>query len=292
MRVYPFVEDVSDMTKSTLKIGEFARIGNVSIVTLRHYDQYGLLKPHMLDPETGYRYYSLDQLPRLHRILALKDLSFPLEEIAWLLEEDLSLKQLQALFRHKQVQLRQMIDAEEERLARVAARLRQIEQEGNMPAYDILLKQIDPLLVASVRASIPSIADIGRLQEQLAAYLYQNTMQQPTADMIIWHTRHEMHDEEMSVDVEAAVPLQVSLPTGNGQVNIRTLPAGLMACTVHTGHALSLGLAYIALHRWMEENGYRHTGPLRQIRLRHGEHLESNQYVTELQFPVEKLQRS
>ncbi|HTK05661.1 MAG TPA: MerR family DNA-binding transcriptional regulator, partial [Ktedonobacteraceae bacterium] len=59
--------------RALLKIGEFARVGQVSIVTLRHYDQYGLLKPNALDPETGYRYYSLEQLPRLNRILALKD---------------------------------------------------------------------------------------------------------------------------------------------------------------------------------------------------------------------------
>ena len=48
-----------------LKIGEFARVGQVSVATLRHYDQYGLLKPTTLDQETGYRYYALDQLPRL-----------------------------------------------------------------------------------------------------------------------------------------------------------------------------------------------------------------------------------
>jgi len=276
------------MNKSMmLKIGEFARIGAVSIATLRHYDQFGLLKPNMLDPETGYRYYSFDQLPRLHRILALKDLGFPLEQIARLLEEDLSLEQLQTLFRHKQMQLQQMIDAEEERLARVAARFRHIEQEGNMPAYDILLKQVDPLLVASVRASIPSIADIGLLHEQLAKYLHQNNVQSTTADIIIWHTRHEMHGEEMSVDVEAAVLLQVAPQTNDERVNIRILPAGLMACTVHMGSGLSLGLAFVALHRWMEENGYRHAGPPRQIRLQHGK-LEPNQHVTELQFPVEK----
>jgi effector-binding domain-containing protein len=74
----------------------------------------------------------------------------------------------------------------------------------------------------------------------------------------------------------------------NQQVNIRTLPAGLMACTVHTGDGLSLSLAFVALHRWMEEYGYQHAGPPRQIRLQHGEHLEPNQYITELQFPVEK----
>ena len=61
--------------RSVLKIGEFARVGEVSIATLRHYDQCGLLKPNAQDPDTGYRYYSLDQLPRLNRILALKELT-------------------------------------------------------------------------------------------------------------------------------------------------------------------------------------------------------------------------
>src|SRR5689334_1769532 len=93
-----------------LKIGDFARVGQVSIATLRHYDQYGLLKPNALDPETGYRYYSLDQLSRLNRILALKDLGFPLEQIAHFLEEDLSLEQLQVMFKRKQEHIRQVIE--------------------------------------------------------------------------------------------------------------------------------------------------------------------------------------
>jgi len=87
-----------------LKIGEFVRVGQVSISTLRHYDQCGLLKPTTLDPDTGYRYYALDQLPRLHRILALKELGFSLEQIARLLEEDLSLEQLHGMFKLKQAQ--------------------------------------------------------------------------------------------------------------------------------------------------------------------------------------------
>ena len=133
-----------------LKIGEFSRVGQVSIATLRYYDQCGLLKPNALDPDTGYRYYTLDQLSRLNRILALKDFGFPLEQIAWLLEENLSLDQLQVMFTLKQAQTKHMIEIEQARLARIAARLRQIEQEGIMPAYEVLLKQVDPLLVASV----------------------------------------------------------------------------------------------------------------------------------------------
>ncbi len=73
-----------------LKIGEFSRIGQISIKTLRYYDTIGLLKPHQIDPITGYRYYSFDLLPRLNRILALKELGLSLEQINQLLTDDLT----------------------------------------------------------------------------------------------------------------------------------------------------------------------------------------------------------
>jgi effector-binding domain-containing protein len=91
----------------------------------------------------------------------------------------------------------------------------------------------------------------------------------------------------MSIDVEVAMPLPTALP-GNEQIRIRTLPGGLMACTVHTGEDLFLGRAYVALHRWMTDNGYRFIGPPRQVHLQHAEDMDPSQYVTEVQFPVEK----
>lgn len=273
--------------RTILKIGEFARVGQVSIATLRHYDQCGLLKPNALDPDTGYRYYSLDQLARLNRILALKELDFPLEQIARLLEEDLSLEQLRGMFTLKQVQTQQLIDTEQARLTRLAARIRQIEQEGKMPAYDVILKQVNPLLVASIRDRIPIISERGHLYETLSAYLDQQGVQGSQPDLLLLHSRHQLHDEEMSIDVEVAMPLPTALP-GNEQIRIRTLPGGLMACTVHTGEDLFLGRAYVALHRWMTDNGYRLVGPPRQVHLQHAEDIDPSQYVTEMQFPVEK----
>ena len=65
-----------------LKIGDFSSLSQVSIKTLRYYDERGLLSPVHVDPETGYRYYSASQLSQLHRILALKDFGFSLEQIA------------------------------------------------------------------------------------------------------------------------------------------------------------------------------------------------------------------
>ncbi|MBC7811584.1 MAG: MerR family DNA-binding transcriptional regulator, partial [Burkholderiales bacterium] len=56
------------------KIGDFSKISQVSARMLRHYDDIDLFKPAHIDPFTGYRYYTVDQLPRLNRLLALKDL--------------------------------------------------------------------------------------------------------------------------------------------------------------------------------------------------------------------------
>lgn len=270
-----------------LKIGEFARVGQVSIATLRHYDQCGLLKPNALDADTGYRYYSLDQLARLNRILALKELGFPLEQIAKLLDEDLSVEQLRGMFTLKQAQTQHMVDTEQARLTRIAARLRQIEQEGKMLAYEVLLKQVDPLLVASIRDSVPIISERGQLYETLSAYLDRQGVQISQPDLLLLHSRHELHDEGMSIDVEVAMPLPTALP-GNEQISIRTLPGGLMACTVHIGDDLSLGQAYVALYRWMEDYGYRFAGPPRHVHLQRAEHMDPSHYVTEVQFPVRR----
>src|SRR5512143_322161 len=114
------------------KIGDFSKLSQVSVKALRYYDELGLLKPVEVDRFTGYRYYSADQLPRLHRILALKDLGLSLEQIAQLLDDDLPAAQLRGMLRLKQVELRAQMQEEQARLARVAARLNQIEQEGKM----------------------------------------------------------------------------------------------------------------------------------------------------------------
>ena len=274
-----------------LKIGEFARVGQVTIATLRHYDQCGLLKPNTLDPETGYRYYTLDQLALLNRILALKDLGFPLEQIARLLEEDLSLDQLRIMFALKQAQVQHMIEIEQARLARIATHLRQIEQEGIMPEYEVLLKQVDPLLVASIRSLIPIGDELGQHFATIVAYLDQQHVQHPHPAMLLLHSRYEWYDERMAIDVETAIPPSSAL-IGNEQISTRTLPGGLMASTVHIGDDLSIGLAHAALYRWVKDNGYQVIDTPRLLRLQRSEHMDPGQYVTEVQFPVKLQARS
>lgn len=64
------------------QIGVFARLGQVSVQTLRFYGERELIKPARTDPQTGYRYYHGDQVSRLLQILALRDLDFSLDKIA------------------------------------------------------------------------------------------------------------------------------------------------------------------------------------------------------------------
>ena len=63
------------------KIGMFSKHGKVTVKTLRHYDEAGLLKPAYIDEETGYRYYTTDQLSQLHEIIALRQMGFSIPEI-------------------------------------------------------------------------------------------------------------------------------------------------------------------------------------------------------------------
>ncbi len=71
-----------------LKIGELAKICNVSTQTLRFYDREGIFSPEEVDTESGYRYYGERQIETLKSIIRLKSLGFELSEIKEMLAAD------------------------------------------------------------------------------------------------------------------------------------------------------------------------------------------------------------
>src|SRR5512135_2086797 len=125
-----------------LKIGDFSRLAHVTVKTLRHYGKVGLLRPAWIDRFTGYRYYSLQQLPKLNRILALKDLGFTLEQIGPMLGGNLSAQELRQILGSKQAELAGRVQVEQTRLAQVEGRLKQIEKEGSLPEYEVAVKRV------------------------------------------------------------------------------------------------------------------------------------------------------
>ncbi len=261
-------------------------ISQVSVKTLRYYDEMGLLKPVEVDRFTGYRYYSLEQLPNLYRILALKDLGFSLEEIGRLLSKPVSNDELRGMLRLKKEELRRQVQTEQERLERVEARLRQLEQENKtMTTSEVVIKKIEPILVASVRDVIPSYPEQGPLWEKLETYLAQKGVTPKSACFTVYHS------EEPEIDAEVCEPIMKTIDA-YGSVRVHELPIVEQAASlVYTGPFTGLGEAYSALFQWIESRGYRICGPCREIYLKPpstpGIQNDPNT-ITELQFPVMK----
>lgn len=271
-----------------LKIGDFSRLSQVTIKALRFYDEMGLLKPAQVDEVTGYRYYAAGQLPQLNRILALKDLGFTLEQIRPLMVGGVTAQQLRQMLDDKRSEVARRIEAERALLARVEARLSQIEQENTMLEANVVVKKLDPVRVASVRDTIPAYSDVGRLLGEVFGALGQQRQHPIGPPLSIWH---DPEYKEQDIDAEAAIPVGPSAQA-SGRVQTKELaPLDSAACYVHKGSYRTLNAAYAALMRWIEANGYRMAGPVREVYIYCGDGpvgQDDESYVTELQAPVEK----
>lgn len=277
-----------------IKIGEFSKLAQVPIATLRYYDQMGLLKPVDVDRFTGYRYYSVNQLSRLNRILALRGLGFSLEQISEALDDHLTIEQMRGMLRLRHAQLSQEIVSMQDQLLEVEVRLGQIERQSQISTYDVILKQIEPQLVASVRAILPERGLVGTLYaevfealgEHVSATLGPNPGQGGQT-LVIWY---DTEYKETDFDGAAAFFVRATAPD-KGRMRVHELAGGLMASTIHHGSYETIGDAHGAVFTWIEANNYRIAGPDREINLynRHPIRRDDPTYVTEIQYPVEKV---
>jgi DNA-binding transcriptional MerR regulator len=270
-----------------IRIGDFSKLSRVTVKTLRYYDEVGLLKPARVDNFTGYRYYTFEQLPRLNRILALKDLGFSLEEIGQFLANTLTVEQMRGMLKLRQAEIRQRVQDETERLARVESRLRHIEQEEFMSKYDVVIKQVEPLKVLALRGVVPTPPDQGQLWHELGDYLVKHHIQPVGPCLSLYH---DDEYKEKDWDIEVCEPIEGNLPETQ-RVKVRELAGtATMAYVIHHGPFVTIGQAYEALMKWISENNYHIVGPGREVYLceaREGDQNDPNT-VTEIQFPVEK----
>lgn len=281
-----------------LRIGDFSQLGQVSIRTLRHYDDLGLLKPARIDRFTDYRYYTIDQLSRLNRILALKDLGFSLDQIKALLDDNVPLEQLRGMLLLKQAELEHHVRQEQERLNRVAARLRQIEDEGHVSPYEVIHKTAKAQTILSGRVIVPTMDDMTEyrcaLSHDLYAWLEQARVEPSGHEMVLYHLgeyREEYIDLEMAVGIEKTA-LRSYQPSMAPRLQLYDLP-GIddMACIVHRGSMYDVCHAIVALYTWVCANGYQPSGAYREIHLFGREDAPGIDYqnlVLELQLPIEK----
>ncbi|MFB4266481.1 MerR family transcriptional regulator [Nonomuraea sp. GTA35] len=265
-------------------IGEFARLGLVSVRMLRHYDAIGLLRPAHVDPVSGYRSYQADQLARLNRIVAIKDLGFTLEQVRVILDEKVSTEELHGMVRLRRAELESRISADLARLRNVEARLRTIETEGQMRTAEVLLKSVPRTRVAQLaaRAGGYEPEHVGPVITPLFDELCRR-MEGAGVRIAGPGIAHYLQEDDGSIMVHACLP--VNVPPGAYGFDVVDLPAIKTAATIiHHGAMEEAWSTFQALAHWIEENGYRSRALAREISL----HVpcDRDEWVTELQIEV------
>jgi len=274
-------------------IGAFARVAQVSVRTLHHYDDVGLLPPAQVDPQTGYRWYRADQLQRLNRILALRDLGLPLTEVRKVVDDEVSLDELRGMLRLRQAEARDRMAAEAERLSRVDARLRQMETEGRVSDYDVVVKPVEAQHVALVDATATSFgnATLGPIFGQLFGELYGELDRlgvAPAGPQIALYEESEV--PAAPIKVMACVPVEEADVTSD-RLEVADVPAiPRAATTIHRGSMANVEEGYGALLRWADETGEQIDGFSREVYLECSGDPET--WITELQFALHERDRA
>jgi DNA-binding transcriptional MerR regulator len=241
-------------------IGEFARLGGVSVRTLRHYDKIGLLRPANVDPLTGYRGYSAAQLGQLNRIMALKELGLSLVQARKLLD-GVTLEELRGMLMLRRAELEDELEQHTHQLLGIEARLRQIAKEDAVPADDIMVKKVPALGVVLLAGHAPAVGPenivpvVNQLYEQFDELRIKDVVQEAGPYLIFYDYGKDEGDD---VTVHLARP--VAEPPGElpAPAEFRVLPEIEAAVTVRNGRAASIWpMVYYDLVRWIEERGYR-----------------------------------
>ncbi len=267
------------------KIGEFSKLTQVSIRMLRYYDEIGLLKPSQIDPWTGYRMYSVEQIPVLNKIVYLRDSGFTVAEIAVALtneEEQQLIEQLNA----KYAQIENTILEEKEKLKKIELAKKELVHKKSEMHYNISLKSIPAYQVLSLRRVVPTYYHESELWKELSSFATQNHI--PVSDKT-FSIYHDIEYKEKEVDIELCAEVK-KLGKSTGDFIYQTIaPVPIMACTMVYGEFSNIARAYLAFSDWLQKNSeYKMSGPNRQL-VHRGPWNEPNpdKYLTEIQIPLE-----
>ena len=270
------------------KIGDFSKLMRVSIRMLRYYDETGLLRPATIDKCTGYRLYSVEQIPVLQKIILLRDVKFTVAEIATALtnwDDNFIVQQL--------VKKKQAIEAElrleRQRIGKIEMAINDINQGIIATHHNVSFKSIPSYTIISLRRIIPSYNCEGILWGELFRFIKQERLEvlirQGDNNLAIYH---DQEHKDSNVDVEVGVIINSPGKDKEGFAFRETEPVDMMASTMVCGPYDNIENAYKSFAYWLEQHRqYQMVGLCRQI-CHKGPYNEMNpdRYLTEIQTPV------
>ncbi len=257
------------MDGDLLPIGQFARLGRLSVKQLRRYDELGLLVPAYVDEQTGYRYYRPAQAREALSIGLLRSLDVPLAVIGHVLSGAPGVL----------AGVRDDLEAELARRRRTIRALERVMAEG-LPSAQIQLVTEPARRVAIVRESAAGPQDIGRATSAAVARLTSSASGLLPMQLI----------GLFPIDMGEPVPIDVALVTGEpvSGAELEILPGGVFACATHIGPYDQISLTAHALLSWCAEHGHPAHGPIREVYVSDPATTAPEQLVTHLMIPLEE----
>jgi DNA-binding transcriptional MerR regulator len=251
--------------KDLLSIGAFANMTRLSIKALRLYDQLGILQPLYIDPQSGYRYYGVDQISSARMIRNMRDMDMPLALIRRMFAV-LGVSQAQA-----ELLVRQHLEMRERQLEQIRWQARQfskqLQPETNIMSLEVVIKDIPLQQIISITRH--HTADgLGKQQEKdigdLFSLAHDSGAQTTGAPFGIYHGPVS---ETEDGPVETCMAIAGKVETKDDIV-ARQLEGGKAACVLITGdqcHYPELLGAYDAAADWIQKNGYETVGSPREV---------------------------
>jgi DNA-binding transcriptional MerR regulator len=261
------------------RIGEFARLLGISVRTLRHYEDVGLIRAART-ASNGYREYSAAHLQRMQRILALRDMGFSLDRVKQVVD-GLPAGHFTCLLRAQYADLQQ-------EHARLGERLRKLEEHlKEAQVYQPQIRSIPAQRVASAKGMVRNYKSVSAPMQALCRSVYAHLAKSGASaagpHIVIWSGDYGEMDE---FELEYAVPIDSDIQSSD-LVRVYTLPATpVMGVVRHQGSYEQLDEAYAALAAWLDQNSYTRTGPLREVYVKYGGK-DVGKHVTEVHVPVE-----
>ncbi|EJO5347043.1 MerR family transcriptional regulator [Clostridium botulinum] len=272
-----------------LSIGEFSKICEVSTKTLRYYAEIGLINPDEINPENGYRYYSIKQLKKMLFINRLKSYNFSLKEIKGILEleEDQSEEKLYSILNYKKKEMKEQMRIFEKTLEQLNNDISNLNMGKSIMSYleniDVQLVEVSVMYILSVRKMV-SIEDCeegyGKFFNPLFEKIATEKLTIIAPPMTIYHSTEYTPS---GYDIEFAIPIKEYV------AGTREFHPGLCLKTVVTGSYSEITSIYAKQREWAEKEGYVFAKPPYDVYVTNPTQVStSKELITEVYCPVKK----
>jgi DNA-binding transcriptional MerR regulator len=270
------------------RIGDFSRIARVSARLLRFYDELGLFVPAHADEQTGYRYYAIEQLAELNRILVLKELGFNLDQVRDILREKIAPAELRNMLVLRRNDVEQTLALEARRLQQIETRIAQLESDGTLSADDVIVRAEPAREILSLRRTVPSFAAARGLILELRELARPLLPRGSTPTLLA--IAHSPQFEQDELDVEFAYVLDgmppVTGPSGHSLTRRTLESVERMAVCIRVGLPEDAHLVTAKIGQYLAASGETLAGPSREVFLKLPSPERMHESVVEMQFAI------